>query len=162
MAVKKINIVDVPPVPEGINSPDVLATFLAQSLDLIPKRGKPDVVMKLLQIFARIAGRREDTIDVGGRQIRVKNGAIKVEDLYHWLQSEGISLGLSQLYTTYLSRFVDSGIVVKKKGSTYGLRADRLDAVFLEIERDVASLISKMRKHAARLDDVVKEDSQGA
>ena len=157
MAVKKITIVDMPPVPEGIESPDVLATFIAQSLDLIPKKGKPAVVIKLLQIFSRIAGKREDTILIKGRQISVKNGAIKVDDLYHWLQSEGISLGLSQLYTTYLSRFLDAGIIVKKKGSRYGLRADRLEDVFTEIERDVDSLLEKVRRHAARLDKVVKE-----
>ncbi|NPA76964.1 MAG: hypothetical protein GXN93_04400 [Candidatus Diapherotrites archaeon] len=152
MAVKKITLVDVPPVPDGINSIDVLATFLAQSLDLIPKKGKPDVVIKLLQIFTQIAGKREDTIVVSGRKISVKNGAIKVDDLYHWLQSAGISLGLSQLYTTYLARFLDAGIIVKKKGSRYGLRADRISDVFLEIERDVNSLLGKMREHAARLD----------
>ena len=157
MAVKKITIVDMPPVPEGIESPDVLATFIAQSLDLIPKKGKPAVVIKLLQIFSRIAGKREDTILIKGRQISVKNGAIKVDDLYHWLQSEGISLGLSQLYTTYLSRFLDAGIIVKKKGSRYGLRADRLEDVFTEIERDVDSLLEKVRRHAARLDRVMKE-----
>ncbi len=154
---KKITIVDMPPVPEGIESPDVLATFIAQSLDLIPKKGKPAVVIKLLQIFSRIAGKREDTILIKGRQISVKNGAIKVDDLYHWLQSEGISLGLSQLYTTYLSRFLDAGIIVKKKGSRYGLRADRLEDVFTEIERDVDSLLEKVRRHAARLDRVMKE-----
>ena len=158
MAVRKIGIVDVPPVPEGINSPDVLATFIAQSLDLIPRKGKPDVVIKLLQIFSRIAGRREDTVEVGGRQIKIKNGAIKVDDLYHWLQTEGISLGLSQLYTTYLSRLIDSGIVVKKKGAMYGLRADRLEDVFLEIERDVSSLLEKIRKHAARMDAAVSRE----
>lgn len=157
MAVKKTCIVDVPPVPDGINSPDVLATFIAQSLDLIPKKGKPDVVIKLIQIFSRIAGKREDTITIGGRQIKIKNGAIKVDDLYHWLQSEGVSLGLSQLYTTYLARFIDSGLITKKKGSMYGLRADRLEDVFLEIERDVSSLLAKIRSHAARLDKVVKE-----
>ncbi len=157
MAVKKIAVADVPPVPEGINSPDVLATFIAQSLDLIPKKGKPDVVIKLIQIFSRIAGRREDTYTVNGRQIRVKNGAIKVDDLYHWLQSEGVSLGLSQLYTTYLSRFLDAGLIVKKKGSMYGLRADRLEDVFTEIERDISSILSKVRMHAARLDKILKE-----
>ena len=154
---KKISIVDTPPVPEGIESPDVLATFIAQSLDLIPKKGKPAVVIKLLQIFSQIAGKREDTILIKGRQISVKNGAIKVDDLYHWLQSEGISLGLSQLYTTYLSRLLDAGIIVKKKGSRYGLRADRLEDVFTEIARDVDSLLGKIRRHAARLDRAVKD-----
>ncbi|MDN5358660.1 MAG: hypothetical protein PWP76_503 [Candidatus Diapherotrites archaeon] len=157
MAVKKIHIVDVPPVPDGITSADVLATFIAQSLDLIPKKGKPDVVIKLIQIFSKIAGKREDTVVIGNRQIAIKNGAIKVDDLYHWLQSEGVSLGLSQLYTTYLSRFLDSGLIVKKKGSMYGLRADRLEDVFSEIERDVSSLLAKIRNHAARLDRIVKE-----
>ena len=157
MAVRKITLVDVPPVPEGINSKDVLATFVAQSLDLIPKKGKPDVVIKLLQIFDQIAGKREDTIVIAGRQITIKNGAIKVDDLYHWLQSEGVSLGLSQLYTTYLARFLNAGIIVKKKGSRYGLRADRLSDVLAEIERDTSSLIRKMREHATRLDKAVKQ-----
>ncbi len=157
MAVKKITVADVPPVPEGINSPDVLATFIAQSLDLIPKKGKPDVVIKLIQIFSRIAGRREDTYTVNRRQIRVKNGAIKVDDLSPSLQSEGLSLGLSQLSTTYLSRFLDAGLIVKKKGSMYGLRADRLEDVFTEIERDISSILSKVRMHAARLDKILKE-----
>jgi len=157
MVVRKITFVDVPPVPEGINSKDVLATFVAQSLDLIPKKGKPDVVIKLLQIFDQIAGKREDTVVIAGRKITIKNGAIKVDDLYHWLQSEGISLGLSQLYTTYLSRFLNAGIIVKKKGSRYGLRADRLSDVLAEIERDTSSLIKKMREHAARLDKAMKQ-----
>lgn len=158
MAVKKVGIADVPPVPEGINSPDVIATFLAQSLDLIPRRGKPDVVIKLLQIFTGIAGKREDTVTVGGRQVKIKNGAVKVDDLYHWLKSEGITLGLSQLYSTYLSRFIDSGLVVKKKGSMYGLRADGLERALAEVERDVVSLLSKIRDHAARLDRAVRKD----
>jgi len=158
VAVRRIGITDMPPVPEGINSPDVIATFLAQSLDLIPKRGKPDVVIKLLQIFTGIAGKREDTIAVGGKQIKIKNGAIKVDDLYHWLKSDGIALGLSQLYSTYLSRLINSGLVVKKKGSMYGLRADGLERTLAEVERDVVSLLSKIRDHAARLDKSVKKE----
>ncbi len=158
MAVRKITLQDIPPVPEGMKSPDVIAAFIAQSLGLIPKKGKPDVAIKLLQIFTKIAGRREDTITVNGRQIRIRNGAIKVDDLYHWIQAEGVSLGLSQLYTTYLSRFLDAGIIVKKKGSTYGLRADRLEDVIMEIERDVNSLLGKIQAHAKRLDGVMRED----
>ncbi len=157
MAVSKVTLVDVPPVPEGIESPDVLATFIAQSLNLIPKKGKPEVVIKLIELFTQIAGKREDTLVVNGRQLKVKNGAMKVDDIYFWLQSQGVSLGLSQLYTTYLSRFLNAGIIVKKKGSTYGLRAERLSDVLSEIARDVESIIGKMKKHAERLDQAMEK-----
>ncbi len=149
---KKIVLADQPPVPEEIQNPDVLATFLASSLDLIPRKGKGDVAVKLLQIFTRIAGKRDETIMINGRKIPVKNGAIKVEDLHFWLQAEGVSIGLSQLYTTYLSRLIERGIVVKKKHSMYGLRADRLEDTMMEIERDARSIVEKLRSHAKRLE----------
>lgn len=149
---KKIVLADQSPVPEEIRNPDVLATFLASSLDLIPRKGKGDVAVKILQIFTRIAGKRDETLVIKGRKIPVKNGAIKVDDLHFWLQAEGVSIGLSQLYATYLSRFMERGIVVKKKHSMYGLRADRLEDTILEMERDARSIVEKLRNHAKRLE----------
>ena len=154
---RKVVLSDVPPVPEEIENPDVLAAYIAHALDLIPRRGKGDVAVKLIKIFAAVAGKRDENVVIGGKTIHIYSGSLKVEDIRHWLATEGVEIGLSQLYSTYIARFMERGLIVKRKHSTYGLRAERLSDTIAEIARDAQNIAEKLRDHARRLDKALSK-----
>ena len=148
----RISVVEQPPIPKEVKNPETLAYYLAQSLGLIPERGKGDVVIELLLLFRRISGVREGVLEEGGREFPVKNGAMKVKDIWEYLKVKGHRVSLSQLYTTYLSRFLDAGLITKRKGSMYGLRGQTLELTLDDIFHDLRKVWSKITEHARRLD----------
>ncbi len=152
----KVSVVEQPSIPKEVKNPETLAYYIASSLGLIPERGKGDVVIELLLLFRRIAGVREGVVEEGGKEFHVKNGAMKARDIMEYLRMRGHPVSQSQFYTTYLSRFLDAGIIVKKKGSTYGLRAQTLELTLDEVMRDIEKVWSKITDHARRLDGVIE------
>ncbi len=152
----KISVVENPPIPKEVNNPQTLAYYVASSLGLIPERGKGDVVIELLILFRKISGIREGAIESNGKQYPVKNGAMKAKDILDYLHSKGLKVSQSQFYTTYLSRFVEAGLVTKRKGSTYGLRAPTLELTLEEVFRDIRRVWGKIGDHARRLDGVLE------
>ncbi len=152
----KISIMEQPPIPKEVNNPETLAYYLAQSLGLIPERGKGDVAIELLLLFRRISSVREGILEENGREFPVKNGAIKVKDIWEYLRLKGHQVSLSQLYTTYLSRFLESGLIVKRKGSMYGLRGQTLELTLDDIFHDLRKVWSKITDHARRLDQALE------
>ena len=152
----KISIIENPSIPKEVSNPQTLAYYLASSLGLIPERGKGDVVIELLLLFRKISNIREGVIEVEGKQYPVKNGAMKAKDILDYLHSKGLKVSQSQFYTTYLSRFIEAGLITKKKGSTYGLRAQTLELTLEEMFRDIRRVWEKISDHARRLDNVLE------
>ena len=151
----KITLRDNPPIPREVRNPETLAYFLASSLGLIPERGKGDVVIELLLLFRRIAGVREGVVEANGKEFPVKNGAMKVKDILEYLRERGHSISQSQFYVIYLSRFLEAGLITKKKGSMYGLRSETLELTLDEVYRDLRRLWDKILDHSRRLDEVM-------
>ncbi len=142
------------PAPAS-DSVEVLSDYIVQSLDLVPSKGKKIVATKLLEFFVKISGKRGKA-RIDGVEIDVKNGAAKVQDIKAWLEAQGVDISLSQLYTTYLRAFLESGIVVKRKYSTYGLRAPSLEATLREVEREIEKHMARIKEVSSKLDELAK------
>ena len=153
----EIKIKDQPPIPKEVRNPETLAYYVASSLGLIPERGKGDAVIELLLLFRQISHIREGEISAGGRNFPVKNGAMKVRDILEYLHTKGHRVSQSQLYSTYLKRFYEAGLITKRKGSMYGLRGQNYELTLEDIFHDLRKVRGKIVEHARRLDEVVEE-----
>ena len=154
----KLTLEERPSVTHGTETEDSVATFLAESLGLIPARGKGLVSVKLIQLLSQIAGRREATISTAkGQAMDVKNGAIRVEDAHKWLLDGGADIGIAQLYNTYIAGFQRAGLITKKKYSMYGLKGDSLKEALKEVEREWQKNHTRVLDHAEKLVQVQKK-----
>lgn len=153
----KITVSEQPPIPKEVRNPETLAYYLASSLGLIPERGKGDVVIELLLLFRRISQMREGEVAVGNRSFPVKNGAMKVRDILEYLRLKGHQVSQSQLYSTYLKRFVEAGLITKRKGSMYGLRGQNYELTLEDVFHDLRKVWGKVVEHVRRLDEVMEE-----
>jgi hypothetical protein len=153
----QIKIVEQPPIPKEVNNPETLAYYVASSLGLIPERGKGDVVIELLLLFRRISQLREGEVSVGSKNFPVKNGSMKVKDILEYLQVKGHNISQSQLYSTYLRRFIEAGLITKRKGSMYGLRAQTYELTLDDVFHDLRKVWGKIVEHARRVDQVIEE-----
>jgi len=95
-------------------------------------------------------------VEEKGEQFPVKNGAMKARDILRYLELKGHRVSQSQFYVTYLNRFLEAGLITKKKGSTYGLRAPSLSLVLDEVFADVRKVWSKIEEHARRLEEALQ------
>ncbi len=158
---EQITVKDLPSVPGSVRGKEVLANYLAQSLGLVPSKGKGDVAIALLLIFDEAAHIGEGSIIRGNTRVEVKNGALKVDSILALLQAEGKNIGKSQFYTTYLSRFLRAGIIVKKPHSMYGLKGNSLAETLRDLFRELKTTWEKIVEHAERLDREVRVSVRG-
>ena len=152
----KYVVEDIPPIPKEIKDPNTLAYFIIKTFDLVPKKGKGDVVIHTLLLFLRVSHIKEGVINVDGVDIEVKDGALKVKDILRFLHNKNIFISHTQFYSTYLERFIERGLIIKKSGSRYGLRAKSLQLTVEEIRRNIESLLEKVADHAVRLDEAIE------
>ncbi len=129
-----------------------MAGFLANSLGLIPSKGKGDVAVALLVLFDEAAQIREGRLE----GVEVKDGGLKVDDILKVLKARGINIGKAQFYATYLRRFLDAGIIVKKPHSRYGLKGGSLSDTLRELYREIKIVWEKVVEHAERLDREIR------
>ncbi len=146
----KYIISEEPPIPKEVTSPDTIAYYIAKSLDLIPERGKGDVAIEMLKLFAQISSIREGYIEEKGKKFYVKNGMMKAKDIREYLEAKGKRISQSQFYRTYLERFIERGLL-RKQGVYYGLKAPTLALTLGEVRRGVMYLLDRLEEHAQRL-----------
>ena len=145
-------------VTPGTETPENLSAFVAESLGLIPARGKGLVAIKIIELLTLIAGKREFTVKtVKGRPLNIKNGAVKVEDIHKYLIDSGADIGIAQLYNTYITGLMRTGLIVKKKYSMYGLRGSNLSEALTEVRRDIDKEFERVVDHARKLDTIIKK-----
>lgn len=149
----KIALISQEPLPKGIKNPHALSLYIASSLGLIPTRGKGDVVLELLLLLRKIASIKQGEFE--GYEVR--NGGIRAKDMIDYLGKRGVKISQSQFYTVYLQKLLDSGIVIKKKGSFYGLRAPTLELTLQEVFKDMKRVWDDVVDVARKLDDVLEE-----
>lgn len=154
----KVTVASRPAVNSTIATKDVLSSYLAESLGLIPDRGKGIVAVKLLQLFSEISGKREVNLVVADKKFPVKNGGMRVEDIHKWLQASDVQIGIAQLYNTYITNFIKANLIVKKKYSMYGLKAPSLQDSLRDVAREVQKEISVIVDHGKMLDDMVRKE----
>ncbi len=142
------------PLPKGIRNPHTLAFYIASSLGLVPAKGKGDVVLEILLLLRKIAGIKQGEFE--GYEVR--NGGIRARDMMDYLNRRGVKISQAQFYTVYLRRLLDAGIVIKKRGSFYGLRAPTLELTLQEVFKDVRRLWEDVEEVARRLDEVVERE----
>lgn len=150
----KLSLQSRPSVSQGTETREALASFLAESLGFIPSRGKGLVAVKLIELFSDIAGKREHTINLNGKELPIKNGAIKVEDIHQYLKEHNIDIGIAQLYNTYITNLLRARLITKKKYSMYGLKSNNLESSLVEVEREHRKEFEKILEHAVKLDKI--------
>jgi hypothetical protein len=157
----QLSIIERPAIPQNLATEDSLATYLAESLGLTSSRGKSLVAVKLILLFNQIANKREGVLKSpatgSNKEFEIKNGAIKVNDIYSWLQEQKIEIGKAQLYNTYITSFVKAGLITKKKNSMYGLRSSSLYETLRDVERNLEKELSKIKEHARLLEEISKK-----
>jgi hypothetical protein len=139
-------------LPKGIFTKENLALFIASSFELIPPRGKGIVAVSLIQLFAEIAGKREQKV---GKYV-AKNGALKVEEIRDILKERGVEIGTTQLYE-YLRKMQSMNLIAKRKSSSYGLKESSLEATIQNLKWDIERHLKRISEYAKELDVMVRK-----
>ncbi|MBI5884768.1 hypothetical protein HZB89_01575, partial [archaeon] len=77
---------------------------------------------------------------------------LKISSIVNWLKANESGVGVSQLYSNYLSAFIRAGLIAKRKYSAYGLKSGSLNATLKDIELELKKEFGKVLDHAVKLE----------
>jgi hypothetical protein len=149
----KITIADV---PSATQNSDALLDYLVNALGLSTSRGSHLIARHLLKLFILASDKKNGFIDSGIQELQVIDSGLKASDIVSWLKAQEAGISTSQLYNNYLNSFARAGLIVKRRHSAYGLKADSLYSTLKETELNVKKEFDKILEHARQLDALLK------
>jgi len=151
----KLTVSELPSVSQ--QDMDALLDYLVNALGLASNRSNAVLARQLLRLFMLASEKKNGFIDSGIQELEVIDSGLRANDILNWLKAHETGIGASQLYNNYLNAFIKAGLIVKRKHSAYGLKAESFYATLKETELNLNKEFNKVLEHAKKLDVFFKK-----